>query len=48
MWWFIGITVILFFAFIWFLNRGSDMKNNSNYARNVEDDEQEAAVRKML
>lgn len=47
MWWIIGIVAACIFAFIWFLNRGSDMKNKNGYAQLVEDEEQEAAVRQM-
>ena len=45
MWWIIGIVAVCIFAFVWFLNRGSDMKNKSQYAQRVEDEEQEAALR---
>ena len=48
MWWIIGLLlVICIFVFIWLFTRGADMKNKSNYVKQIEDADQEKAVRRM-
>ena len=47
-WWIIGIAVlVLASVFMWLLIRGADMKNRSDWARNIEDDVQEKAVTEL-
>ena len=48
MWWIIGLLlVVCLFVFIWLFTRGADMKNKSNYVKQIEDADQEKAVRGM-
>lgn len=48
MWWTIGLLlVICAFVFICLFTRGADMKNKSTYVKQIEDDDQEKAVRAM-
>ena len=45
MWWIIGfVLMICIFGFLWLFTHSADMKNQSKYVKNIEDDEQERTV----
>ena len=45
MWWIIGIVVLVVLVFLYV--RGADMRKRSDYARQVDDEEQLKAIQKM-